>query len=180
MVWRPRVTADSDAATPPPSGCSSAVQCRSAGSAPHWASRVRRRAKVAGGLERRGFAILARDEIDTRQINVILTPDGGLRGAIGDRETQPRRDQECTPSRPGGRRHSPARRACRRPHSASRGAPGATVALRKSVVPGRPRLITSPPARPTPRRDGMGGGCPRATRHRRPRADRVVRKMRWR
>ena len=32
--------------------------------------------KVAGGLERRGFAILARDEIDTRQINVILTPDG--------------------------------------------------------------------------------------------------------
>jgi len=32
--------------------------------------------KVAGGLERRGFAILARDEIDTRQINVVLTPDG--------------------------------------------------------------------------------------------------------
>ena len=31
---------------------------------------------MAGGLERRGFAILARDEIDTRQINVILTPDG--------------------------------------------------------------------------------------------------------
>jgi DNA-binding MarR family transcriptional regulator len=32
--------------------------------------------KVADGLERRGFVTLARDEIDTRQVNVILTPDG--------------------------------------------------------------------------------------------------------
>ncbi len=32
--------------------------------------------KVADGLERRGFVTLARDEIDTRQVNVALTPDG--------------------------------------------------------------------------------------------------------
>ena len=32
--------------------------------------------KVADGLERRGFVTLARDEIDTRQVKVALTPDG--------------------------------------------------------------------------------------------------------
>ena len=32
--------------------------------------------KVADGLERRGFATLARDEIDTRQVNVELTAEG--------------------------------------------------------------------------------------------------------
>ncbi len=32
--------------------------------------------KVADGLERRGFATLARDEVDTRQVNVELTPEG--------------------------------------------------------------------------------------------------------
>lgn len=32
--------------------------------------------KVADGLERRGFATLARDEVDTRQVNVVLTTEG--------------------------------------------------------------------------------------------------------
>lgn len=32
--------------------------------------------KVADGLERRGFATLARDEVDTRQVNVELTSEG--------------------------------------------------------------------------------------------------------
>lgn len=32
--------------------------------------------KVAGGLEQRGLATLARDERDTRQVNVALTPEG--------------------------------------------------------------------------------------------------------
>jgi DNA-binding MarR family transcriptional regulator len=32
--------------------------------------------KVADGLERRGFASLARDEIDARQVMVMLTSDG--------------------------------------------------------------------------------------------------------
>lgn len=32
--------------------------------------------KVADGLERRGFARLVRDEVDARQVNVELTPDG--------------------------------------------------------------------------------------------------------
>src|SRR5579872_5300592 len=32
--------------------------------------------KVADGLERRGFATFARDEIDARQVNVELTSDG--------------------------------------------------------------------------------------------------------
>lgn len=32
--------------------------------------------KVADGLERRGFATLARDEVDLRQVNVELTPEG--------------------------------------------------------------------------------------------------------
>lgn len=34
--------------------------------------------KVADGLERRGFATLARDEVDTRQVNVELTPEGDV------------------------------------------------------------------------------------------------------
>jgi DNA-binding MarR family transcriptional regulator len=32
--------------------------------------------KVADGLERRGFATMARDQVDTRQVNVELTRDG--------------------------------------------------------------------------------------------------------
>lgn len=32
--------------------------------------------KVAAGLERRGYVTLVKDEIDTRQRNVVLTPDG--------------------------------------------------------------------------------------------------------
>ena len=32
--------------------------------------------KVADGLERRGFATLTRDEVDTRQVNVELTREG--------------------------------------------------------------------------------------------------------
>jgi DNA-binding MarR family transcriptional regulator len=44
--------------------------------------------KVADGLERRGFARLARDEVDSRQVNVQLTTDGeayadAVRSVIG-------------------------------------------------------------------------------------------------
>jgi DNA-binding MarR family transcriptional regulator len=37
--------------------------------------------KVADGLERRGFATVARDEVDTRQVNVALTTDGAAYAA---------------------------------------------------------------------------------------------------
>jgi Mn-dependent DtxR family transcriptional regulator len=64
--------------------------------------------KVADGLERRGFATVARDEVDARQVKVVLTSEGDAYapgGAGGDRETQPRRDQKGRCGRScGGRR----------------------------------------------------------------------------